>query len=231
MDREQSLQLLRGGPPGVEQWNRAREDDPSIPDLAEANLSRVDLMGANLRGVSLCGAFLGGTALDVADLSDADLRSADFQACRLSGAILCRSDLRNANLRSADVEGADLTDADLRGAALVGVRVPRATLHVTDPDDIAKSMRRVDKLSLADEARQALLEILQKLDILESSSHRKKQQAAAHLDDLIKQILQSPSDPQQVSKLWAMITKVAPSLTAEMSESAFVQLRSRVGVS
>ena len=76
MDRERALELLRGGPRGVEQWNRERESDPSIPDLTESNLSRIGLLCVNLRGVSLRGAFFGGSELDGADLSDADLRGA-----------------------------------------------------------------------------------------------------------------------------------------------------------
>jgi predicted transcriptional regulator len=77
-------------------------------------------------------------------------------------------------------------------------------------------------LPLADEVRQSLLEILQKLDILESLSHREKQKVAAHLDELIKETLQSRSDPQHVSKLLAMIGKVAPPLAGDISQSVFV---------
>jgi hypothetical protein len=90
-------------------------------------------------------------------------------------------------------------------------------------------MRRVDKLPLTEEVRQRLLEILQKLDISDSLSDDEKQQAAPHLDELIKEMLQSRSDPQQISKLLAMLTKVAPPLAAEISEKAFVESRSSVG--
>jgi uncharacterized protein YjbI with pentapeptide repeats len=225
MDRERALELLRGGQSGVEQWNRARESDPSLPVLAEANLSRRDLTDANLQGLSLRGAFLGGSQLDRADLSDAKLCGADFQACRLCRATLCRSDLRNANLRSADVAGADLTDADLRGATLIGVRMPLATLRVVGPDDMRSSMQRVDKLPLADEARQSLLEILQKLDMMESLSRREKQEAATHLDELIKVMLQTPNDPRRLSELVAVLTGAESPLAAEISEEALLSLR------
>jgi hypothetical protein len=191
----------------------------AIPLLQEVNLSRQDLNGAKLCGLCLRIAFLGGSSLVEADLCGADLRGADLQACRLFRACLRGSDLREANLRSADVEGADLTDADLRGANLLGVRISRATLTVTDPDDIGTSMQRVTKLPLADDVKQALLEVLQKLDISDSLSHSRKRQVALHLDELIKEMLQCPSDPEQMAKLLAMITEVAPPLAAEVSET------------
>ncbi len=33
MDRDEALRLLRGGPEGIDEWNRRREADAEIPDL------------------------------------------------------------------------------------------------------------------------------------------------------------------------------------------------------
>ena len=75
MDREQAIQLLRGGPEGIAEWNRRSDAIRKIPDLSGADLVDADLIGANLIGVNLIGANLqgahcGSTVFASVDLSE-----------------------------------------------------------------------------------------------------------------------------------------------------------------
>jgi len=227
MERKQAIELLRSGHEGVDEWNRKRQGCESLPDLTGANLSRCDLLEVNLRGVCLRGIFLGGSHLDRADLSEADLRDAGLQVCRLYKASLRDADLRQANLRSADVAGADLTGADLRGTSLLAVDLSPAVLRVVDPKDIRASMRRLDQLPLQDDVKQLLLEILQKLDILDDLNETAKQEVITSLNDLTKELLKFPLGTSKVKNL---LHKIAPPLAADVSDGVFLEHGSPVDV-
>ncbi len=112
MEREKALELLRGGPEGVAEWNAARQgEDFELPDLSGANLGRADLSGANLSGANLSGVNLSG-APRPASLSGPKVRA------KLSGANLSGADLSGANLYGANLHGANLREAKLNGANL-----------------------------------------------------------------------------------------------------------------
>jgi hypothetical protein len=111
MDRDEAIELLKGGKEGSDEWNRWRKSqglNEPIPDLS----------GARLRAADLSGADLSGARLRAADLSGADLSEARLRAADLSGARLREADLSGADLHEADLSGARLRAADLSGADL-----------------------------------------------------------------------------------------------------------------
>lgn len=83
MDRDEAVQLLRGGEDGINRWNNVRERSGAVPELCG-----VDLSGANLSGC---------------DLSDLDLSGANLFDSNLCGANLFRTDLTDADLRAVGV--------------------------------------------------------------------------------------------------------------------------------
>jgi hypothetical protein len=96
MDREEALELLKGGLVRILEWNRRRRAGEAIPDLREADLSEADLSGANL--------------------SEADLRGADLRGTDLHGVVLTRADLTGAQLHGAYLLGCAITQDQLDSA-------------------------------------------------------------------------------------------------------------------
>ena len=111
MDYEEAMKLLRGGPKGIEEWNRRREEGEDIPDLSCADLS-----GANLSGANLMRALLREANLSKANLRDAFLLLIYLRDANLGDANLIGAHLASADLSCADLRGADCRDADLRRA-------------------------------------------------------------------------------------------------------------------
>jgi len=48
MDRDEAIKLLKGGPEGIDDWNRGRRAVETIPDLSNADLSKARHLGAHL---------------------------------------------------------------------------------------------------------------------------------------------------------------------------------------
>jgi uncharacterized protein YjbI with pentapeptide repeats len=146
MANEEHLEILKQG---VEEWNRWREENPTItPNLNEADfrgvnlrkaffgiatLDQADFSKADLRGASFRGAILTETLFESADLSEADFsNSIDLKGANLKGAFLSRTDLRKANFSGMDFSGADLSFANLNEAALNGADLSAADLTGAD---------------------------------------------------------------------------------------------------
>lgn len=137
MNREEALKLLRGGPKGIQKWNRRREKGEGIPELSgavlsdailrDAALDRVDLSGSDLPGADFCGA-----NLRRADLTGADLTNADFRGANLSLAVLSVARLIGVNLGGADLGGTTLRRTDLRKTNFTNAILNRSIL--TDLD-------------------------------------------------------------------------------------------------
>jgi uncharacterized protein YjbI with pentapeptide repeats len=152
MDRDEALELLKGGNEGIAEWNRRRADGETIPVLRWANLSRANLRGADLNiaefsRADLSEADLGGANLSSAELSGANLRRANLSSAELSWAHLhvanlseaclgwaklSNADLSVAELGKADLRGTDLSGANLNGANLDGANLSRANLCEAD---------------------------------------------------------------------------------------------------
>lgn len=113
MDKDEALKLLKGGPAGIQEWNKRRDDGEEIPDLWG-----VDLRGANLHGVNLSEAQLTGARLEKAGLIGANLKAANLSSAYLEGTIFIKAHLENVILADAHLEGAILADAHLEGAIL-----------------------------------------------------------------------------------------------------------------
>lgn len=128
MERDAGLKLLRGGPDGIQEWNRLREEGAEIPFLSAADLRGAYLAGADLRFASLALGLLNKADLSGVDLSGASLRRADLFQTKLCGATLINADLRAADMTECDLSGADLTGADLTGTDLSGANLGGATL-------------------------------------------------------------------------------------------------------
>jgi hypothetical protein len=144
MDRDEALELLRGGQEGVAEWNRRRADKVDFPILGAAELRGANLGGANLSGANLMGAQLSwanlkmadlrGVQFNLANLMSADLSGANLTAAHLDGAILIGANLIGANLDGADLILVNLMMANIRGANLSeanlsGTNLTKAYLH------------------------------------------------------------------------------------------------------
>ena len=128
MDRDEAITLLKGGPEGIQEWNRRRQARELIPILDGSDFFRAKLSGANLGGAKLSGA-----NLSVADLNGANLSGANLNGANLNGANLSGANLNKANLNKADLGGADLSAptpkaAKLNGANLIQAHLGRAQL-------------------------------------------------------------------------------------------------------
>lgn len=108
MANEEHLKRLREAiaARNIVAWNKWREENPIIPLLGGADLTRADLENANLKEATLWSASLIKANLTGANLGKANLKRAD----------LWGANLREANLRGADLHEASLQDADLTGA-------------------------------------------------------------------------------------------------------------------
>ena len=104
-----------------------------LPDLKDANLSRIDFKWADLASANLTGADLSGTDLRWADLASANLTGADLSNANLSWASLMEANLQGADLTGADLNRTNLTNADLTRANVIG-----ADLHSAFLDDYTK---------------------------------------------------------------------------------------------
>ena len=69
VDRDEALNLLRGGPEGIAEWNRRRVAGDVNRELDGVQLAEADLQAANLRGVSFIKANFHRAKLRSADLS------------------------------------------------------------------------------------------------------------------------------------------------------------------
>ena len=58
MNRDEALELLRGGHLGIARWNEWREMGAEIPDLRGVNLSEAKLIDVNLSGANFTNANL-----------------------------------------------------------------------------------------------------------------------------------------------------------------------------
>lgn len=133
MNREEAIKMLKGGPEGIAEWNRLRDqDEPISPhldacdfDLQNADLSGADLSGADLHdfdlrearldNAKLVGANLRGAKLEGANLDRADLQEADLSYSRLSRAQLTRTDLSGAILEHCKLRGARVLPREVKG--------------------------------------------------------------------------------------------------------------------
>lgn len=151
MDQSEVLALLRGGPEGIAEWNRRRDEllrkggfrlDLSGVDLCGVDLSGVNLEYANLTDVrfvdaNLTGARIGSGNLAGAVLRNAILSEASLKFSHADGADLFKANLAKANLswikgRSANLSQADLTDADLTCADLTESKLFEVNMRGTD---------------------------------------------------------------------------------------------------
>lgn len=147
MDREEALNLLKGGRVGIEEWNRQhtaaflewwdplldlpvfeREMEYAISSGVGPDLSDVDLTGINLQGVNFRHARLNGAKFNNANLTKADFTKAWLVKVVAEGANLAEAILGGTNLSYANLIGANfknthfvdttLFQADLRKANL-----------------------------------------------------------------------------------------------------------------
>jgi hypothetical protein len=135
-ERQRFLDLLRGGPEGVRQWNALRSEALTrAGHFRRADLANRDLRGANLSshsgtrlgGLDFRGANFEGANLTGGRLSDCDLRESRFRNAALDG-VSCAG----SNLRLADFEGASLKGCNLRGCRCRGARFANANLRKAD---------------------------------------------------------------------------------------------------
>ncbi len=128
MDRDEALELLKGGSEGTDEWNRRRVAVQHLPDLNFADLHRADLRRANLSHANLSGANLGDADLTGAELCFASLGGGDLRRANLVGAYLNDAELIGAYLSGANFIGADLNQANLSDANLMRANLSGANL-------------------------------------------------------------------------------------------------------
>lgn len=142
---------------GVGDWNRWRnENQDTLPDLSEADLSGIELTDANLievdlsnanlqkanlmgalcyeaklRGANLSNTKLIGAKLNSANLTNANLVNAELNSAHLIGSILKKANLIRANLINADLSGANLIEANLHEANLTQANLSQTRIGGT----------------------------------------------------------------------------------------------------
>lgn len=121
MERNEALELLKGGPKGIKEWNRRRSENELIPkldwaDLGNTDLSHADLSGAYLNTAFLYGSFLYKASLRGANLQNTNLKGATLIGVDLNGVDLSQADTFQANFKETDLGGAKFTEAKLRVA-------------------------------------------------------------------------------------------------------------------
>ena len=122
---------------GVASWNRRREHEPFVPDLAGVNIyeefcrerkirhgDHIPLAGINLSRAKLIGSRLSTPFYTVG----ADLRNANLSRAELQDAQLANSLLDHAKLLVADLNGADLLGASLCFARMINTRLHKTQL-------------------------------------------------------------------------------------------------------
>jgi uncharacterized protein YjbI with pentapeptide repeats len=156
VSREKALDMLRGGPDGVNAWNKYRREHPEpvakeafaewkhrnpevLPDLSGADLEGADLSGgyfrqmefnsANLRKTILYDTHFGGAKLVKADLRGSHPSGSIFTGADLTGAKLDRLDLSGADFANAVLRNVDLSNAGLYGAVLSGADLSGSNLR------------------------------------------------------------------------------------------------------
>jgi uncharacterized protein YjbI with pentapeptide repeats len=126
--REEVLAMLKGGPEGLERWDRLRADRLFWPPV-------LDLRGADLRGVTMPKVNLQRLQMDGADLSEADLTEgivSYLTGVKFDGARLTRawaSNFTKCSFKSADLTEVQhqlhvIEDCDFTGAQLVRLHSP-----------------------------------------------------------------------------------------------------------
>ncbi|MHC5863033.1 pentapeptide repeat-containing protein [Nostoc sp.] len=156
MANEEHLAILKEG---VEIWNEWRQSNLNIiPDLSQANLSRIELVKINFQQCYLQGCNFDQTNLTYANLSNANLinanlcqtsinnsnvSNANFSYAKLVGvefiatnlthtnfnhANLMDAELYHANFGNANLTYVNLTDAECTGANLSGANLSNASL-------------------------------------------------------------------------------------------------------
>lgn len=115
--REEALELLRGGPEGVAEWNRYREGVDEFPsfsgaDLTRANLRRTHLGGLDFTNATFANANLGEAGFTDTNLNGADMRDAVLIRTNFAGAELGGVTLNRAVCGETIFVNVDLTTAD-----------------------------------------------------------------------------------------------------------------------
>jgi len=135
-ERERFLNLLRGGPEGIRQWNALRSEVLTrAGHFRRADLANCDLRGANLGGH--IGSQFGGLDFQGANFAGADLTGGSLNDCHLMkscfrGAVLDGVGCTGVNFRQADFEGASLQRCNLRGSRCRGTSFRNANLRKAD---------------------------------------------------------------------------------------------------
>lgn len=126
--RKRLLELLLGGPTGIDQWNQL---EPEKRRQAE-HFRKVELANAKMREVILTGLDFSNAMFDNASLIEAKLDYADLRSASLLNANLRGADLRCGKFNNARFDGANLKDASLRVGAFRSASFRNADLSGAD---------------------------------------------------------------------------------------------------
>jgi len=160
MDKNEALDLLRGGKEGIEKWNQFRLSEETIPDLTGA-----DLFDANLTNANLSYANLSKANLSKANVADANMSGAILFDANLSHAILTHADLSGVHLTSANLIEANLTRTKLFYANFLNsvfsntiITSKEALIHLANPldNDQLSGITFSDESELADKLQSAV---------------------------------------------------------------------------
>src|SRR5258708_26362611 len=114
MADEQHLDVLLRG---AAEWNRWRQDNPSIlPDLVGVNLARARLDGVNLRDANLAHASFLKCQLADADFTNAILGGAQFHRCYLRAGVFRHITASHVSFFGSDISGGQLKESPLYSA-------------------------------------------------------------------------------------------------------------------
>jgi hypothetical protein len=133
MDRDEAIQLLKGGSDRIREWNKWRRRRGKLPDLSGSNFRVADLRGADLRRADLSGADLRLADLRLADLSGAALSEAKCFATTFGSIDLSEvrglESIRHEGPSSVDVDTLVSSKGRIHEAFLRGCGVPEAWIE------------------------------------------------------------------------------------------------------
>lgn len=124
MDRNEALDLLRGGRESVAEWNRRRNEGEAIPTLEFASLH-----GLQLREVDFSGAYLHGANFSESRLGNANFQYAFLRYANFNLAQLINTNLSDTHLQSAQFTNSVFSSTDLRRAHLENAFLMPQTVH------------------------------------------------------------------------------------------------------
>jgi len=132
MTREEAIRLLKGGPEGVQEWNRRRENDTSRLDLCGADFSNTTITQAVLSNVDLASANFSGANLRSIELVDCDMSSVSLIRANIGMLIAVNTCFRKTLFDGATIESSAVASCDMSETSFILAKLHRVNVQDTE---------------------------------------------------------------------------------------------------